>query len=158
MFRTPITFFFLFFLLFFSAGAFAELAYIDPATNQSVLDQVVNKFQGKVRSWQNIIQSAAERLFWTLVLISMVWTFGMMLLRKADIGDFFAEFTRFIIFTGFYFWLLTNAVSGHNIAGTIIDSMQQLGGTAAGLPSGASHASIVDTGILIWSLPSYFAG
>jgi hypothetical protein len=68
----------------------------------------------------NIIQSAAERLFWTLVLISMVWTFGMMLLRKADIGDFFAEFTRFIIFTGFYFWLLTNAVSGHNIAGTII--------------------------------------
>jgi type IV secretion system protein TrbL len=55
-------------------------------------------------------------------------------LRKADIGDFFAEFTRFIIFTGFYFWLLTNAVSGHNIAGTIIASMQQLGGTAAGLP------------------------
>ena len=151
MFRTPITFFCLFFLLFFSAGAFAELAYIDPATNQSVLDQVVNKFQGKVKSWQNIIQAAAERLFWTLVLISMVWTFGMMLLRKADIGDFFAEFTRFIIFTGFYFWLLTNAVSGHNIAGTIIDSMQQLGGTAAGLPSGASHSSIMDIGVLIWN-------
>ncbi|SEQ07369.1 P-type conjugative transfer protein TrbL [Nitrosomonas ureae] len=151
MFRTPITFFCLFFLLFFSAGAFAELAYIDPATNQSVLDQVVNKFQGKVKSWQNIIQGAAERLFWTLVLISMVWTFGMMLLRKADIGDFFAEFTRFIIFTGFYFWLLTNAVSGHNIAGTLIDSMQQLGGTAAGLPSGASHSSIMDIGVLIWN-------
>ncbi|MCB1949975.1 P-type conjugative transfer protein TrbL, partial [Nitrosomonas sp.] len=48
------------------------------------------------------------------------------------------------------FWLLTNAVSGQNIAGTIIDSMQQLGGTAAGLPGGANHASIVDTGILIW--------
>jgi hypothetical protein len=32
------------FLLCFSAGAFAELAYIDPATNQSVLDQVVQKF------------------------------------------------------------------------------------------------------------------
>ena len=151
MFRTPVTFYFLFFLLFFSAGAFAELAYIDPATNQSVLDQVVNKFQVKVKSWQNIIQAAAERLFWTLVLISMVWTFGMMLLRKADIGDFFAEFTRFIIFTGFYFWLLTNAVSGHNIAGTIIDSMQQLGGTAAGLQSGASHSSIMDIGVLIWN-------
>ncbi|SEG20151.1 P-type conjugative transfer protein TrbL [Nitrosomonas ureae] len=151
MFRTPITFFCLFFLLFFSTGAYAELAYIDPATNQSVLDQVVNKFQGKVKSWQNIIQGAAERLFWTLVLISMVWTFGMMLLRKADIGDFFAEFTRFIIFTGFYFWLLTNAVSGHNIAGTLIDSMQQLGGTAAGLPSGASHSSIMDIGVLIWN-------
>lgn len=137
-------------LVFFSANAYAELSYIDPGTNQSVLDQVVSKFQGKVKSWQSVIQGAAERLFWTLVLISMVWTFGMMLLRRADIGEFFAEFTRFIIFTGFFFWLLTNAVSGQNIAGTIIDSMQQLGGTAAGLPSGANHASIVDTGILIW--------
>ncbi len=151
MFRTQVAFFSLFFLLCFSTAAFAELSYIDPATNQSVLDQVVYKFQGKVKSWQNIIQAAAVRLFWTLVLISMVWTFGMMLLRKADIGDFFAEFTRFIIFTGFYFWLLTNAVSGHNIAGTIIDSMQQLGGTAAGLPSGSSHSGIVDIGILIWN-------
>ena len=137
-------------LVFFSANAYAELSYIDPGTNQSVLDQVVSKFQGKVKSWQSVIQGAAERLFWTLVLISMVWTFGMMLLRRADIGEFFAEFTRFIIFTGFFFWLLTNAVSGQNIAGTIIDSMQQLGGTAAGLPGGANHASIVDTGILIW--------
>ena len=138
-------------LVFLSTSAFAELAYLDQATNQSVLDQVVYKFWTKVKSWQTVIQGAAERLFWALVLISMVWTFGMMLLRKADIGDFFAEFTRFIIFTGFYFWLLTNAVSGHNIAGTIIDSMQQLGGTAAGLPGGASHSSIVNTGILIWN-------
>lgn len=138
-------------LLLLSTNVSAELAYIDPATNQSVLDQVVYKFWTKVKAWQNIIQGAAQRLFWTLVLISMVWTFGMMLLRKADIGDFFAEFTRFIIFTGFYFWLLINAVSGHNIAGTIIDSMQQLGGTAAGLPSGSSHTSIVNTGILIWN-------
>ncbi len=138
-------------LVFLSTSAFAELAYFDQATNQSVLDQVVYKFWTKVKSWQTVIQGAAERLFWALVLISMVWTFGMMLLRKADIGDFFAEFTRFIIFTGFYFWLLTNAVSGHNIAGTIIDSMQQLGGTAAGLPGGASHSSIVNTGILIWN-------
>jgi len=138
-------------LVFLTTNAYAELSYIDSGTNQSVLDQVVSKFQGKVKSWQSVIQGAAERLFWTLALISMVWTFGMMLLRRADIGEFFAEFTRFIIFTGFFFWLLTNAVSGQNIAGTIIDSMQQLGGTAAGLPSGASHASIVDTGVLIWN-------
>ncbi|HNP27278.1 MAG TPA: P-type conjugative transfer protein TrbL [Nitrosomonas sp.] len=137
------------FVLFFSTTASAELAYYDSATNQSVLDQVVQKFHGKVKSWQNVIQGAAERLFWSLVLISMVWTFGMMLLRKADIGEFFAEFTRFIIFTGFFFWLLTNAVSGHNIAGSIIDSMQQLGNSAAGLSGGTSHANIIDIGFLI---------
>lgn len=152
MLKSPFILLFLFVLLLsLSSAVFAELAYIDPATKQSVLDQVIYKFLGKIKSWQTVIQGAAERLFWSLVLISMVWTFGMMLLRKADIGDFFAEFTRFIIFTGFYFWLLTNAVSGHNIAGTIIASMQQLGGTAAGLPGGANHASIVDTGVLIWT-------
>ena len=127
-----------------------KLSYIDPATNQAVLDQVIQKFGSKVKSWQSTIQAAAERLFWTLVLISMVWTFGMMLLRRADIGEFFAEFTRFIIFTGFFYWLLTNAVSGHNIAGTLIVSMEDLGKNAAGLPGGASHSSIIDTGILIW--------
>ena len=73
----------------------------------------------------------------------------MMLLRKADIGEFFAEFTRFIIFTGFFFWLLTNAVSGHNIAGTIIMSMEDLGRSAAGLPAGTSHSNIVDIGFLV---------
>ncbi|CAE6508028.1 MAG: P-type conjugative transfer protein TrbL [Nitrosomonas sp. PRO4] len=138
-------------LLCFSSSAFAELAYVDPVTNQSVLDQVVQKFGGKVKSWQTIVQGAAERLFWTLVLISMVWTFGMMLLRKADIGEFFAEFTRFIIFTGFFFWLLTNAVSGHNIAGTVIASMQQLGNSAAGLPGNTGHASVMNIGISIWN-------
>jgi len=141
----------LFLLLFISGGASAELAYVDPVTNQGVLDQVTSMFAGKVKSWHNIIQSAAERLFWTLVLISMVWTFGMMLLSKADIGDFFAEFTRFIIFTGFYFWLLTNAITGHNIAGTIIASMQQLGNSAAGLPGNSSYSSIMNTGVLIWN-------
>ncbi len=151
MYRYQCVFIIVVFLLFFSHSVSAELAYIDPATNQSVLDQVVEKFQGKIKNWQNIIQAAAERLFWSLVLISMVWTFGMMILRKADIGDFFAEFTRFIIFTGFFFWLLTNAVSGHNIAGTIIDSMQQLGGSAAGLSGGTSHSNIMNTGISILS-------
>ncbi len=136
-------------LILFSTSAFAELAYIDPATNQNILDQVISKFGGKVRSWQAVIQGAAESLFWTLVLISMVWTFGMMILRKADIGDFFAEFTRFIIFTGFYFWLLTNAVSGLNVAGTIISSMQLLGNQASGL-TGSSHGNVMEIGYSIW--------
>ena len=98
-------------LMLFSTSAFAELTYIDPVTNQNVFDQVAQKFASKVKGWHTILEGVAIRLFWTLVLISMVWTFGMMALRQADIGEFFAEFTRFIIFTGFFFWLLTNAVS-----------------------------------------------
>lgn len=136
-------------LILVSTSAFADLAYIDPGTGLNVLDQVGQKFFNKAKSWHTVLESAAIRLFWTLVLISMVWTFGMMILRKADIGDFFAEFTRFIIFTGFFFWLLTNAVSGHNIGGTIIESMQVLGNQASGL-TGSTHGNIVDVGMEIW--------
>ena len=78
-------------LMLLSTAAFAELAYIDPVTNQSIFDQVAQKFLIKAKGWHAILEGAAIRLFWTLVLISMVWTFGMMVLRKADIGDFFAE-------------------------------------------------------------------
>ena len=138
-------------LMLFSTAAFAELSYIDPVTGQNVLDQVAQKFGTKAKGWQTVLEAAATRLFWTLVLISMVWTFGMMILRKADIGEFFAEFTRFIIFTGFFFWLLTNAVSGHNIGGTIIDSMQVLGNQASG-QTGSAHSSIIDVVINIWYL------
>lgn len=136
-------------LMLVSTAAFAELTYIDPATNQGVLDQVSQKFFNKAKGWHAALEAAATRLFWTLVLISMVWTFGMMILRKADLGDFFAEFTRFIIFTGFFFWLLSNAVSGHNIGGTIIESMQVLGNQASG-QTGSAHGNIVDVAIKIW--------
>jgi type IV secretion system protein TrbL len=50
--------------------------------------------------------NAAMFLFWTLGTISLVFTFGFMALRKADIGEFFAEFIRFILFFGFFLWLL----------------------------------------------------
>ncbi|MER2514480.1 MAG: P-type conjugative transfer protein TrbL [Nitrosomonas ureae] len=136
-------------LMLLSTAAFAELAYIDPVTNQSIFDQVAQKFLIKAKGWHAILEGAAIRLFWTLVLISMVWTFGMMALRKADIGDFFAEFTRFIIFTGFFFWLLTNAVSGQNIAGSIIESMQMLGNKASG-GTGTGHGNIMNIAFQIW--------
>jgi type IV secretion system protein TrbL len=51
----------------------------------------------------------------------MVWTFGMLALRKADIGEFYAEFVRFTIFTGFFWWLLTN---GPNFATDIMNSLR----------------------------------
>ncbi len=92
--------------------------------------------------------SAAKRLFWSLVVISMVWTFGMMLLRKADIGEFFAEFVRFTIFTGFFWWLLTN---GPVFANSIIQSFTQLGSTASGLGNSFLPSSIVDVGFGIFS-------
>ncbi len=96
-----------------------------------VLDEVAARFLAASSTWGATITDYASWLFWTLVTISMVWTFGQMALRRADIGEFFAEFIKFTIFTGFFWWLLTN---GPGFAMSIIDSMRTMGATAAGLP------------------------
>ncbi len=118
----------LFFSLY-SAGASAELAFHDPATQTGVLDQVIQEFVSRAAAWQSVIMAAATWLFWTLGTISFTWTMGMLALRKADIGDFFSEFIRFTLFFGFFYWLLQN---GPYFAETIINSLRQIGDNAAG--------------------------
>ncbi|MET0061003.1 MAG: P-type conjugative transfer protein TrbL [Candidatus Thiodiazotropha endolucinida] len=132
-------------LMLFASPVFAELG------SSGIMNDVLDRFHSAASGWSGAIESAASRLFWTLALISMVWTFGMMALRKADIGEFFAEFVRFTIFTGFFWWLLTNAVSGWNIGGTIIDSLQTLGADAGGLSTTKlGPSSVVDLGFELY--------
>lgn len=131
-------------LLLCSTEAFSAI------NNAGVMDTVLNRFKTNASSWASIIEAVATRLFWTLVLISMVWTFGMMALRKADIGEFFAELVRFTVFTGFFWWLLVN---GPNFAMSIIDSLMQVGGSAAavgGYSGSFSPSSIVDIGFILF--------
>ncbi|MBD3812845.1 MAG: P-type conjugative transfer protein TrbL [Betaproteobacteria bacterium] len=127
-------------LLFYSAGAAAQLS------NQGLFDQVVTEFATRATSWQSVVMNAAMWVFWTLGTISLAWTGGMMILRKADIGEFFAEFVRFIIFFGFFLWLLRN---GPAFASSIIQSLQRLGEQASGVSS-VTPSGIVDIGFMIF--------
>jgi len=115
--------------------------------NAGIMDNVLDRYSAAASSWAGVVTSAATWLFWTLVIISMVWTFGMMALRKADIGEFFAEFFRFTVFTGFFWWLLTN---GPNFASSIYTSLRQVAGNATGLGSTLSPSGIVDVGFAIF--------
>ena len=133
-------------LSLYSAGASAELAFHDPATQTGVLDQVIQEFVSRAAAWQGVIMAAATWLFWTLGTISFTWTMGMLALRKADIGDFFSEFIRFTLFFGFFYWLLQN---GPYFAETIINSLRQIGDNAAGT-AGLSPSGVVDIGFMIW--------
>jgi type IV secretion system protein VirB6/type IV secretion system protein TrbL len=128
-------------LAFFALDAHAEL------DNRDLLDGILRRYTDAASTWADVITAAATWLFWTLAVISMVWTFGMLALRKADIGEFFAEFLRFIMFTGFFWWLLMN---GPNFAISIMDSMRQLGGNATGLGTALSPSNIVDVGFGIF--------
>lgn len=127
-------------LLLYSTGAAAQL------TNQGMLDQVVTAFATRAASWQTVIMNAATWLFWTLGTISLVWTGGMLMLRGGGIQDFFSEFVRFIMFFGFFLWLLRN---GPAFASSIIQSLQQLGEQASGVSS-VTPSGIVDIGFMIW--------
>lgn len=123
----------------YSTAASAQL------TNQGMLDQVVTEFATRATSWQTVVMNAAMFLFWTLGTISLVFTFGFMALRKADIGEFFAEFIRFILFFGFFLWLLRY---GPTFANSIIQSLARLGEQASGVAS-VTPSGIVDIGFII---------
>lgn len=132
------------YLLIGSSSVYAAI------NNSGIFDTVLLQFSTAASTWAGIITTYATRLFWALVAISMVWTFGFMALRKADIGEFFAEFIRFTIFVGFFFWLLIN---GPAIADSIITSMRNLGGMATGVTGGGlTPSGIVDIGFAIFDL------
>lgn len=128
-------------LALFSLDAQAAIA------NDGVLDNVLARYSDAASGWAAFITARASWLFWTLVLISMVWTFGLMALRRADLGEFFAEFVRFTVFTGFFWWLLTN---GPLFAVGIMNSLRTIAGTASGLGSTLSPSGIVDIGFDIF--------
>src|SRR5690554_3800105 len=139
-------------LMMVTTVALAEPAMAQELSSSGVMNDVLDRFHTTASTWGPAIEAAASRLFWSLVVISMVWTFGQMAMRKADIGEFFAEFVKFTIFTGFFWWLLTNATTGMNIAGTMVASLQTLGAQAGGLAdSKLGPSSILDLGFELYN-------
>ena len=98
--------------------------------------QVTGQFANAIKGFGTQIEAYAERLFWSLAAISLVWTGAMLALRKADLIDFFGELVRFIVTTGFFYWLLVN---GTTIATSIVTSLQQAGSSVGGGGAGQGN-------------------
>ncbi len=133
------------------------------SSSQGIFDTIINDYQSNMTSWPKKIRVYSEWLFWTLASISMVFTFGFMLFKKADIGELFAEFIRFILFIGFFWWLLTN---GTTISLDLISSFQKIGASISGFGKDLKPTGIVDIGFdtffsLVehssWSIKSFVA-
>lgn len=134
-------------------GTLAILAIVllaQPASAQvnhsGVLDNVLSRFQAASSSWGPYFVSRAQFLFFGLALISMVWTFGAMALRQADLGSILSELIRFVIFVGLFSFFLTN---GPAIAGAIIDSMVQMGSAVSGFPEAFTPSHALNIGFQI---------
>lgn len=115
--------------------------------NRGILDTVLDRYSAAAATWGTLVTTRASWLFWTLVVISMVWTFGIMAVRKADIGEFYAEFVRFTVFTGFFWWALTN---GPAFSISIMSSLRQTAAEAAGVPNNLAPSGVVDIGFDIF--------
>lgn len=129
----------------FISHASESFAALDPA---GMLDTVLQKYQIAARSWASVIQEKASWIFITLATISMVWTFSQLMFHRSSFAEFFGEFIRFIMFMGFFLWLLNN---GPTMALAIIKSLSQIGNEASGL-SGTTPSSIVDVGFQVLSV------
>ena len=98
----------------------------DAADMSGVVDTILGKYQNAGQAWVGALKSAATWMFWILAMISLAWTCISMAIKQAEMGEFFAELCRFIMFTGLFFWLLTN---GPEFANDIITSLRTVGGT-----------------------------
>ncbi len=120
---------YLFPILLFALVLCFVLPEASHAADAKILDTVVSKYNTAAKSWEPVLRQAATRLFLALCVISLVFTAGFGFVRgNMGLGDFFAEFLRFGITMGFFFWLLNN---GPDIAKSFIDSMTMLGQTAS---------------------------
>ncbi|HFB65984.1 MAG TPA: P-type conjugative transfer protein TrbL [Aeromonadales bacterium] len=136
----------LFFLVFFILSLALSMNAEAAIDNKDIFDKVLSNFKTNAATWSAVITKAASWLYWLLVTISMVITFGFMILRKADIGELFAEFIRFTLFVGFFWWLLIN---GPNFANDIIESLKKIAGDASGFSYKLYPSNIVDIGFEI---------
>ena len=117
------------------------------AQSQGMLDNVLNKYKSMAAAWASVFTTHATILFGTLAAVSLIWTFGVMALRRADLGEFASEAIRFAIFCGFFWWLLIN---GPAIGLAIIEGLRSLGAQASGLPNNLAPSGIVDIGFDIF--------
>ncbi|WP_084267426.1 P-type conjugative transfer protein TrbL [Azohydromonas lata] len=134
-------------LLLVALATFALDAHAQDSAG--LLDDVAERYRNAAAGWAGVIVDAASWVFWTLAVISLVMTFGFMALRRAELSEFFAEFVKFTMTLGFFWWLLVN---GPDFAQRIMNSLRQVAGKAAGLGvGGLSPSGIVDVGYLVFA-------
>jgi type IV secretion system protein TrbL len=119
----------------------------DAADMSGVVDTILGKYQNAGQAWVGALTNAATSMFWILATISLSWTCISMAIKHAEMGEFFAELCRFVMFTGLFFWLLTN---GPQFANDIINSLRTVGGDAAGTGKAIYPAQLINLGMQVF--------
>ncbi|MBO6086150.1 MAG: P-type conjugative transfer protein TrbL [Acetobacter sp.] len=110
--------------------------------NMQVLTNTIQGFMRVTSQWKEVFFKAATDLFWILAPIGLVWRGGQILLRGEGLTEALAEFVRFSIFLGFYWWLLQNGVA---MATDILNSLKSLAEKASDT-DGINPSNIINLG------------
>lgn len=95
-----------------------------PILGDKILDSITDFFKTKASGWGDTMQSFAKTLFFILATISLTWTMGFLVLKQADISEFFSELVKFVFTTGLFYWLLL--LSTGDLPGAFLSSAEQL--------------------------------
>jgi type IV secretion system protein TrbL len=112
-----------------------------------VVDSLLAKYKNAGQGWVGALKNAATSIFWILATISLSWTCISMAIKRAEMGEFFAELCRFIMFTGLFFWLLTN---GPEFANDVITSLWKIGGEASGTGNSIYPGTLIDLAMQVF--------
>lgn len=123
------------------------VAHAQTANVQGVVDTLLGKYKSAGQTWTITIENAATNLFWLLALISLGWTSISMGIKQADLVEIVVELCRFIMFTGFFFWLLLH---GPTFANAIVNSLRQIGGDAAGTGESIYPGKLINLGMQVF--------
>jgi len=128
-------------LVFIPNFAFAQ----DANPSLGSIQTITKAFTEGGHNLYNQFRDVALSIFYALMTISMVWTFGQMALKKADLAEFVSEFVKFCMFFGFFLVLLNNAPSIVNYIEKFIT------GLANPDPSMSTPVNIVQQGFDTWA-------
>jgi type IV secretion system protein TrbL len=134
-------------LLLFVLVLAAPVAHGQAVDVHSVVDTLLAKYKSAGQAWTGTIQTAATKFFWLLATISLGWTCISMAIKQSDLVEIVAELCRFIMFTGFFLWLLLN---GATFAKGIVKSLWQIGGDAAGTGQSIYPGDLITLGMKVY--------
>ena len=124
-----------FFFIFFNTAS--------AANGPDVFHTILTKYQTVMSGWLSVIRSGAMRLFWTLATIGLVWNGADLIIKRGEVGDFFAMFMKWLVVTGFFWWLLFNSVA---ISQAVVDGLKQMAGLASGTSANVDMGQLVENG------------
>ncbi|ECO2682512.1 P-type conjugative transfer protein TrbL [Campylobacter coli] len=68
-------------------------------------DGILSLIRNGILSWTPLIKTACLWVFWTLVVIDLVWTFGLKALSGFEFGEFLTTLIKKIIYIGIFLFL-----------------------------------------------------